>query len=514
MTFVELFAVIYKSYRNAPSIEDAGSRNLSMTEMKSYEEAATHLKRVRAHSQSAAKALNASKENLNSSAGSSSGGTGREWPAGAPPMPSSEVKNDLPVPEEIERAELDMVLPLPAHELWAKLFENGAFFEAVHKKRNDWDITVSEWTKETPPTRKIRWMFVVNNPMVKVKETDCVEEQTIIKRDDYLCYIVDTNSKTVNLPYGDAFQTATRFVLTFVSKDSCRLHVSIGLKWFKSPLVKSIIKGAAIKGLSEYLQDFGALLKTELGSAPGIETVATGSTAPTNLGKKSKEISVESERKEPAVSSWIPEVLQDYLVPLVTLALLLFAYFIASRIFWPSSLRSYRSKATFNVPCDLRSETLHGLYMVDLEEQVLNSTMTAQHSTRDLAKRASFSHFLQQSTSSPEYAWFNTSLQQESTNVFNMLHHSRTLRLQLVKSLVTLNEMEKSMLESQYTYWLRDQIQFCWEVFSQTVDSAGEATDLDPSGGGSIGMKRKMELACKRLELDLQLFIIGSDEDG
>lgn len=64
-------------------------------------------------------------------------------------------------------------------------------------------------------------------------------------------YIIEEITKTPEVPYGDTFQTVTRYCITWKSKDSCQLLITCGIDWLKNPLVKGLIKGAAMKGVSE-----------------------------------------------------------------------------------------------------------------------------------------------------------------------------------------------------------------------------------------------------------------------
>lgn len=72
------------------------------------------------------------------------------------------------------------------------------------------------------------------------------------------------------MSYGDAFQCQTKYCITWVSKDSCRLVVSTGVKFFKSPMVKSIIKAQSMKGLSEGAADLLIIIRTEVDPSFGL----------------------------------------------------------------------------------------------------------------------------------------------------------------------------------------------------------------------------------------------------
>lgn len=167
------------------------------------------------------------------------------------PIPSSISVSENPI---LEREDFNAIINLPAKTVADLLMsENIEFWQKYHSDRNDKDLhfepfTVSETGERQ---RKAKYIVQVSNPMVKVKETECLETQTILKEEEYVNYVLDARQSTPALPYADAFQPCCQFSVTFNSRTSCRVAAYIGVKWFKSPLVKSIIKSAALKGLSE-----------------------------------------------------------------------------------------------------------------------------------------------------------------------------------------------------------------------------------------------------------------------
>lgn len=47
-----------------------------------------------------------------------------------------------------------------------------------------------------------------------------------------------------------------RYCITWVSKTSCRIKVSVGIEWFKAPFVKGIIKSTYFKTFSEIMEQY------------------------------------------------------------------------------------------------------------------------------------------------------------------------------------------------------------------------------------------------------------------
>jgi hypothetical protein len=80
----------------------------------------------------------------------------------------------------------------------------------------------------------------------------------------FSCYSVLSNTKALQIPYNDSFLPMTKYCITYVSKTSCKLTCYIGIKWFKSTMVKSFIRKATMSGLTETVADIVALIETDV----------------------------------------------------------------------------------------------------------------------------------------------------------------------------------------------------------------------------------------------------------
>lgn len=81
-------------------------------------------------------------------------------------------------------------------------------------------------------------------------------------------YIIEELNKTPDVPYGDTFQTVTRYCITWKDHESCNLLITCGIEWLKNPLVKGLIKGAAMKGLSDTAKAILEIVNNGLLSQP------------------------------------------------------------------------------------------------------------------------------------------------------------------------------------------------------------------------------------------------------
>lgn len=78
------------------------------------------------------------------------------------------------------------------------------------------------------------------------------------------CWVVDSAGKTPGVPYGDTFLTLTRYCITRAENNSTKLFVTSGIKWYKAPLLKSVIKTAAMKGVNEHVCNLVDLINEDL----------------------------------------------------------------------------------------------------------------------------------------------------------------------------------------------------------------------------------------------------------
>ncbi|KAF9290359.1 SNF1-interacting protein [Mortierella alpina] len=165
-------------------------------------------------------------------------------------------------PGHLEKLELEQTFKIPAKTLDRLLFGNDSpVWKEFHERRNN----TSEWTQnDGKKTRTVKFLMVVNNPMVKLNQADCVETQVCEVEEEHLRYSYTVKSNVLAMPYSDAFTPVVRYCITHVNKNESKLTCSSGIDWHKSPLVKAMIKGAVLKGTAETLKDLTEILQVHL----------------------------------------------------------------------------------------------------------------------------------------------------------------------------------------------------------------------------------------------------------
>jgi hypothetical protein len=146
--------------------------------------------------------------------------------------------------------DVDEILPISALTIYEMLFGNksSTFWEEWDKESKATGRKAGEWINGT---RELVYVVPMNNPMVKLKELEVISKQAEIKKVEQECYVVHIINNTPAAPYGDSFSTETRFCITKINNNQCRLKISNGVTFSKSPMVKGIIKSNGLKGLGE-----------------------------------------------------------------------------------------------------------------------------------------------------------------------------------------------------------------------------------------------------------------------
>ncbi|KAI1315159.1 SNF1-interacting protein [Mortierella claussenii] len=166
----------------------------------------------------------------------------------------------------LERNELNQTFDISAKTLSQWLFgENSPVWKEFHDRRNNKVQSIGEWQQTGDhKTRTVKFLMVVNNPLVKLNQTDCIETHTCEVDEEYLRYSYTVKSNVQAMPYSDAFTPVLRYCITYVSPTQSRLVCSSAIEWHKNPMVKAMIKGAVLKGTAETVKDLSEIIQMHL----------------------------------------------------------------------------------------------------------------------------------------------------------------------------------------------------------------------------------------------------------
>ncbi|CAO3587414.1 unnamed protein product [Absidia cylindrospora] len=180
--------------------------------------------------------------------------------------------------EHLDRFDAEVELPISAKRLFELMFSdestgpstNGGVWNNKTEGIDGRDLRISRWEcmdsdyhqqHGQQMKRILKYWMPVANPIVRIKEAEVVETQTLLKKDDYLCYVVQISTKTESLPFADAFVPSVRYCITYVSDSRCKLTCCLGVKWLKWIMAKMIVTRAALSGMSDSINVFVPILK-------------------------------------------------------------------------------------------------------------------------------------------------------------------------------------------------------------------------------------------------------------
>ncbi|KAI8840248.1 hypothetical protein BC829DRAFT_420817 [Chytridium lagenaria] len=171
----------------------------------------------------------------------------------------------------LERQEYNGTFHVSAKHLFDLMFgsnpDHTRLFQRYHKSRGEHDR--QEGKRVEPPNEK--WIIggsqrvqLQEGRRLKVKEGPVNEVAFLMKEIEYFVYVVECRSQTPDVPYGEDFSPIQRFCITWINKNTCRLKAFVGVRFFKNPLMKGLIKSESLKGLAQGVSDLTAALKTEI----------------------------------------------------------------------------------------------------------------------------------------------------------------------------------------------------------------------------------------------------------
>uniref|UniRef100_A0A8C9SUT9 GRAM domain containing 1B n=1 Tax=Scleropages formosus TaxID=113540 RepID=A0A8C9SUT9_SCLFO len=255
-------------------------------------------------------------------------------PSGPVPSPSLDFNDNEDIPTELSdssethdeagevqafhddlngRQYINEVYKFSVDKLYDILFTESQFMSDFMEQRRFSDVVYQPWKKEESgnQTREIMYTISLSNPLVP-KTAAVTETQTLYKASqESVCYIIDSEVITHDVPYHDYFYTLNRYMLTRVAKNKCRLRVSTELRYRKQPwgLVKGFIEKNFWSGLDENFRH----LELELSK------VEEAVTEPRRQSPKAKAVKTSSSRRRKRPLAHLrTQHLDDTLSPVTT----------------------------------------------------------------------------------------------------------------------------------------------------------------------------------------------------
>ncbi|KAL1918039.1 uncharacterized protein VTP21DRAFT_3305 [Calcarisporiella thermophila] len=218
---------------------------------------------------------------------------------------------------------VNVVIALPPTTVFELLFgeKGGDIVRRAHQIRGTLSLDVSDWTERVEGSTEEKPMLerelkyracfrVLRHRAV----TNCIEVQRRHPHE----LVVESRSRTPQVPFGDVFETVYRCCLT-KERNKTRLRVTAGVLFRKSLLFEGVIERTAMDGMGSYFQEILSLLHaaesvrptrrslhSRLGETPGTPRVSLRRRARTR-GSSSSRHDMLSETQGEASVPRIPE---------------------------------------------------------------------------------------------------------------------------------------------------------------------------------------------------------------
>ncbi|KAI9027345.1 hypothetical protein CLU79DRAFT_833263 [Phycomyces nitens] len=383
--------------------------------------------------------------------------------------------------DHLEKMEKEIELPISAKRLYELMFSeeqtgpasNNSVWERKTIQSNSKDYRISSWESvDGQQQRVLKYVMPVSNPMVKVKEAEVVENQVILKKEDYIRYVVQISTKTAQLPYADVFVPSMRYCITWVSPTESKLVFHIGVKFVKSSMMKSIISKAALKGMAESVAMFAPILEDEAEKIAQESSKSSGLKPAGSLKRKAR---VASMRKKPEAAPEAPKegldkwmalaqdvagTVMDVVTEIPFYVGVSIAGVVTIWILWIMLRAGSPSKSTLDLSqcssmSNNRSVTSRAVYLRDLEDGLLKSKLQPAY-----LQSESFRTFLSTKTApgreATPHEWSRERHHQFAVELLFSRERIAMLRHDTLVIFQLLNEVDAQLLENEYMNWLMD----------------------------------------------------------
>ena len=146
-------------------------------------------------------------------------------------------------PEGMTRKSHEREFDISPQALFHVMFGDlSPLFQALYAQRQAQDVQQGHWTETEEMPKKLRrtFSFRVNffDFLGRSRRADVVDNQTIEKQQDYLCYVVRDCKTPWHLPYRQDFMLITTYVITHLSPGKCKLSIWTSVKWTREKLYR------------------------------------------------------------------------------------------------------------------------------------------------------------------------------------------------------------------------------------------------------------------------------------
>ncbi|KAI8976095.1 hypothetical protein BDB01DRAFT_853390 [Pilobolus umbonatus] len=411
--------------------------------------------------------------------------------------------------DHFERQDAQIRLPISAKQCFEMLFtpEDGTL-DDNHLWANKLsailghDLAMGEWEiKDGKSQRILKYWTPISNPMVRLKEAEVIETQTILNKEDPSRYTVLVTTKMAALPYADAFVPSIKYCITWVSPTECLFTAYIGIKWLKNIFVKAVVSKAALKGVSDSITAFIPILektvkginsppqRIELSDngvplpnavinsdenrntsviAPPIKLDNTSSNNQKTIPTTTETDNTRSFDIMKMYHSFASLIKRHTTSVSSVLLVVLTVYFLWQWTRISSMMDAHNNRHNRMSRPSIPSKSV---YLRDLEDGIIT-----HNSSLPYARDKSFKSFLKtkEKLGGFEYQWFNVDHYRLALDLEITREHVALLRHDVLVTFKVLNKLDAHFLENEYINWLLDTQLRC----QYNIDDETPCTDI------------------------------------
>lgn len=227
------------------------------------------------------------------------------------------------------------IIKAPVGAVFSLMFgDDTTFLKNLLKVQKNFDI--GEIPKFSNNKRVYRYVKPVNGGPVGPKQTKCIVEETIEKKDfDKYCLVVQS-TESPDVPSGNSFKVRTKIFLSWAPNNSTKLFIVTMVVWTGKSWIKGAVEKGAIYGQKDALATLVSELRKKIAAGGNAGDSKSKKNNKKNKGKVQEEVveepvAVEEPAPAPPEKSYM-DIIMDQLDLKFVLIFILFVIVISDKL--------------------------------------------------------------------------------------------------------------------------------------------------------------------------------------
>ncbi|KAK9433595.1 hypothetical protein V1505DRAFT_120456 [Lipomyces doorenjongii] len=192
-------------------------------------------------------------------------------------LPERNVRTKLKLPDQpveydlsktMDRQVYSQEFDISAKALFHLLFgDKSLIFQSLYYGSGAVNVHQSPWIRLSGRNMEREFSFETASTIVRgwSRKQNIRCFQKIERMEDYLLYVVADTHTPWNLPSADLYSQINRYVISYMSKSSCKLSIWSSTEWtISSPLVNAFVQGPALDDLAGDAETLGMLINSDV----------------------------------------------------------------------------------------------------------------------------------------------------------------------------------------------------------------------------------------------------------